>query len=171
MWGAIVTQYFRSVAVNQNAPRWNVIREAYRGLPPFNSSQRKPDLAAVAAYFMAPPAGQVFNLQHRDTLWVEGKAPNKDTPAGWKTLVNETVARLNISHLTRQLFLILAIGIKAIRFIWDPVTPAVPGAVRLFIRGRGRIWTWIVGQQLQVVHCGTGICYIGFTDSSSGRRK
>jgi len=139
MWGAIVAQYYGSVAVNQNAPRWNVMREAYRGLMPINPSQRKPDVAVVA-HFTVPPAGHIFNLQHRDSLWVECKAPNKDTPSEWKNLVNEAVVRLNNSHPTRQLFLIFAIGIKAMVFLWDPVTPAVPGAVGLFIRGHGHIW-------------------------------
>ena len=88
MWSAIIAHYFVSIAVNPNVPRRNVIREPYRGLMPLNSSQRKPDMAAVVAHFMPPLAGQNFNLQHRDALWVECKAPDKDTPSGWKNLMN-----------------------------------------------------------------------------------
>lgn len=141
MWTAIVGLYYGSAAVNQGAPRWDVIREAYRGLIPFQPSQQRPDVAAVIAYFIAPPAGQMVTLRHRDGLWVECKAANKDNPSGWRNLMNETVVRLNNSHPTRQLFLIFAIGIKAMVFLWDPVTPRVPGAAGLFIRGRGRVWT------------------------------
>lgn len=138
MWGAIIAHYHRSIAVNPMGPRWHVIREAYRGLIPFNPSQKKPDVVAALAYFTAQPAAQNFTLQHRDGLWVECKAPNKDIPSGWKDLMSQAAVRLNTSHPTRQLYLIFAIGLRAMVFEWDPVTP---GAVGLIIRGKGHTWT------------------------------
>jgi len=142
MWNAIFNLYYGSIAVHPFAPRWTVIREPYRGLPPLNLSQKKPDVVAVVAKFQ-----QAIGLQHRDTVWVECKAPNHDTPSRWKNLINEATVRLNNAHPTRRLFIIFAVGLKLMVFLW---LPQAAGGVGLTIRGHGRNWT--LDPRIQPLH-------------------
>lgn len=61
----------------------------------------------------------------RDLLWIECKAPNPDVPTSWKRVIDEAAERLRIAHPTRRVYLILAIGLKWMPFLWGPVAPTL----------------------------------------------
>lgn len=98
--------------------RWAIDREAYWGYLPLGPSHTKPDLVAVKMIQIFP--GQLDLLPRinlRDFLWIECKAAMEDTPSRWKNALVEAATRLDTAHLTRAVFLIIAIGWKTINFL------------------------------------------------------
>lgn len=59
----------------------------------------------------------------RDILWVECKAPSHDAPNEWNAVIKEATERLAIAHPTRNVWLILATGLKWIVLYWNPLAP------------------------------------------------
>jgi hypothetical protein len=94
----------------------------------------------------------------RDVLWVECKAPEEDTPAGWKNLMMRAGARLEEAHPNRMLYVILAIGLKWMFFKWDPLSPRPP--LQVLADNRTGVWNMspyyhyesAVAGQFHVIH-------------------
>lgn len=84
-----------------------------------NLSEHNSKVLVVRLNYL-PPTGNTF--AQCDYLWIECKPSAQDSPSGWKNLLNETTRRLDDAHLTRQIFVIAAIGPKLMAFVWDPNT-------------------------------------------------
>lgn len=74
----------------------------------------------------------------RDALWVECKAPSKDQPYQWNNVLDEAVTRLHVAHSTRNIFLILNVGLEWIMLYWDPQNPAPAGQNLRLVDAQGR---------------------------------
>ncbi|KAH8747450.1 hypothetical protein F5883DRAFT_396677, partial [Diaporthe sp. PMI_573] len=123
-WHDIIRTYFPARQTAQ-ATVYHVITQAYRGLPPHLNQRAKPDVITVKVNRILP--GLVTALCKRDIFWVECKAPSKDQPNEWSTVMNEAVSRLEIAHSGRALYIILNVGLEWLPFYWDPNNPAGPG--------------------------------------------
>ncbi|KAK3937052.1 hypothetical protein QBC46DRAFT_268412, partial [Diplogelasinospora grovesii] len=64
--------------------------------------------------------GQGQRAEERDVLWIECKAPTRDRPGAWKDAIDEVVGRLAAAHPDRMVFLIIAVGLKWMPFVWNP---------------------------------------------------
>jgi len=82
----------------------------YRGYPPVNPSQIKPDLITVKLIATQALQNQPPQNISRDFLWIECKAASEDKPHSWKNVLNEATTRLQIAHSTQLVFLMIAIG-------------------------------------------------------------
>lgn len=120
-WEAICHMYFPQSARTAGGVKYLVRRDAYRG-PPAAPSSQKPDVVVVE--LATPQVGPdgLPRSRKRDILWVECKAPERDQPGAWKTVLNEATKRLNAAHPTRNVWLIVASGLKWMVFYWDPST-------------------------------------------------
>ncbi len=76
-------------------------------------------MVQVRLVFQVPHQPSLY--RRRDFLWVECESADKDTPDGWKDFIGEAVTRLDSAHPTRELFVVLAIGLKWIYLAWDPL--------------------------------------------------
>lgn len=120
-WAAIGAVYFPDHDPNntgQPIVTYLIPREAYRGLPPDDPEDQKPDVVVIRFMTIAnsfPP-----EATDRDILWIECKAPDEDVPNRWKLCMNQAVTRLNNAHPNRRVFLILTTGLKWMPFLWDP---------------------------------------------------
>ncbi len=145
VWEHIPRPYFPDRAPAVGADHYAIEREAYRG-PPAAASIHKPDVIVVR--LRAPPAPVVppvpgqrpQRAQERDILWIECKAPSEGAPNGWNSVMTEAVARLSSAHPTREVYLILAIGIKWMCFLWDPVNPLPMGSELHIISAGQTVW-------------------------------
>ncbi|KAF2188143.1 hypothetical protein K469DRAFT_748511 [Zopfia rhizophila CBS 207.26] len=149
-WGEICDLYFPKVAATPTGPRWSIDREAYRGYPPSNPSQIKPDLLAIQLTPGQTQPGQAPQFTARDYLWIECKAASEDKPSGWKNVLAESVTRLSIAHSNRVVFLIIAVGWKCMYFVWDP-NGTVQGQPQLFIRPSNNTQPWSVDARIKAV--------------------
>ncbi|KAJ2898297.1 uncharacterized protein MKZ38_004022 [Zalerion maritima] len=111
--------------VEANKKQYQILREAYRGLPPAAPYGVKPDVIVVRLQNIQQLPGQPPQSNERDILWIECKAPSLDVPHEWNRVLNEAVGRLDVAHPTRRVYLILAIGLKWMPFLWDPVAPTL----------------------------------------------
>ncbi len=104
--------------------KYLVRREAYRG-PAGQLSNQRPDVIVVQ---ITSPGGQPqpgANIR-RDILWIECKAPCHYQPNGWNSVMSEAVGRLRSAHPTRDLFVILAVGLEWMPFYWNPFNQQAP---------------------------------------------
>lgn len=147
-WGEICDLYFPKVAASDTAPRWSVDREAYRGHPPLEPSQVKPDLIVVK--FM-PEIIHNPNflplIDSRDFLWIVCKAATENTPSGWRNALAEAATRLDNAHPDRIIHLIIAVGWKCAFFVWDP-TNGLPRPA-IFIRPVSNQFPWLIDQRIK----------------------
>ncbi|USP74525.1 hypothetical protein yc1106_01799 [Curvularia clavata] len=130
--------------------RWNIRREAYRGLPPKKLSEVKPDIVTIRVTHAQP--GQASSDRHyRDYLWVECKKATYDNPHGWKDVLHESIDRLAIAHANRMVFLIIAVGYKCMWFVWDPLNqlPAQPAQPQLFITRADGTGNWLIDARIK----------------------
>ncbi|KAK4233454.1 hypothetical protein C8A03DRAFT_38832 [Achaetomium macrosporum] len=121
-WTAILVEYFvRLLPLGPHS--YSIDTQAYRGPNASQPNQHKPDVVVVKMQTTVNPAagGAPPRTVSRDILWVECKAPNHDTPSGWKDLIEEASDRLVDAHPNRMLFLIVGIGLKWMIFKWDPI--------------------------------------------------
>jgi hypothetical protein len=149
-WGEICALYFPKIAASATAPRWSIEREAYRGNPPLNPSQVKPDPIVVR---FLPTAVTNPNflpfVESRDFLWIECKAATENTPSGWKNALGEAATRLNNAHPDRMIYLIIAIGWRCAFFVWDPTnTMRRP---KIFIRPVSNQIPWLIDQRIKFI--------------------
>lgn len=146
-WHAICLLYFPETTNDPTGPIWSTVREAYRG-PSGAPSTYRPDILTIKMML----AGQTGALLKRDVLWIECKAPDKDAPFEWKDVIRETVERLESAHPNRELFVVLAIGLKWMYFAWDPQN-AVGRTPQLFMRRHsGRGAPWIIDPRIKAFH-------------------
>ncbi|KAH7308991.1 hypothetical protein B0I35DRAFT_463864 [Stachybotrys elegans] len=124
MWNAILSHYFPSTAAPGLPFQWIVGREPSRG-PAAPVSER----IKVTMSVLAPgPSGTLANDVERDYIWVECKAPSRDEPFEWKGAFDEAARRLDVAYRDREMFVIVAIGLKYIKLYWDgPRKLPLPG--------------------------------------------
>lgn len=77
----------------------------------------------------------------RDILWAECKAPDHDTPGGWKDLIEQATQRIAAAHPNRMLFVIFGIGLKWMFFKWDPVNAANASPLQILASNQNQAWT------------------------------
>lgn len=150
-WSHILGVYFptRAPAGQPAGMRYEIDREAYRGLPPVGGFQHKPDVVVVRiSNVQQAQAGQRPTSVKRDLLWVECKAPDHSAPNGWKNVMEEALVRLehahgrNASGGPRRVFFVLAIGMFWMPFLYDPTQPANSNPTPLHIlKADGNVWT------------------------------
>ncbi|KAK4096240.1 hypothetical protein N658DRAFT_46541 [Parathielavia hyrcaniae] len=80
----------------------------------------RPDHVVVRLWRSLNAGGQGSHVEFRDLLWVECQSPAHDTPARWKDLTEQTCDRLREAHPFREVFVILAVGLKWMFFKWNP---------------------------------------------------
>ncbi|GAB1317465.1 hypothetical protein MFIFM68171_07675 [Madurella fahalii] len=87
----------------------------------------------------------ITNVQHRpgsrptadssDIFWVECAASDElANPSGWSDLMRRAVNRLDVEYPAHRLFVIVAIGLRWMPFLWDPVESVVDGGLTLLWR-------------------------------------
>jgi hypothetical protein len=139
-WEKIPHPYFPERAATATAPRYSIDREAYRG-PSNNPLEHKPDVIVVRIHNVQQMAGQRPTAIERDVLWIECKAPVYHQPNGWHKVLGEAVDRLASAHPTRTVYLILAVGMEWMPFVWDPSNPAPAGQTMQMIKDvRTQVW-------------------------------
>jgi hypothetical protein len=149
-WKEICNLYFPNVAATPTDPRWAIDQKAYRGFPPSNPSQIKPNLIAIKMTPGQTQPGQVPQFDSRDFLWIECKAASHDTPSGWKNVLAESVELLSIAHPNRGVFLIIAVGWKCMYFVWDPIS-FVQSQQQLFIRASHNANIWFIDARIKAI--------------------
>ncbi|KAH8769053.1 hypothetical protein F5883DRAFT_643720 [Diaporthe sp. PMI_573] len=120
-WEALCHKYFPESAPAQGHPYYITRRDPYRGLFPDTPSTHKPDVVVVKLSTPVQGADNLWRDSKRDVLWVECKAPCHDTPSMWKRVIEEATERLKSAHSDRNVWLIVAIGLKWMVFYWDPM--------------------------------------------------
>ena len=111
-------------------------------MPPSYRWEYKPDVVVVELTTPQPGADGLLRSSKRDVLWVECKAPKHDNPAMWRTVIDEGTQRLKSAHPDRNVWLIVAIGLKWMLFYWDPTNAATnpfPMAIMMYDNTGG--WT------------------------------
>jgi hypothetical protein len=99
-------------------PSLAIFREPYRAREQQpGSTPTRPDMAVVRLDPALSLPRQPACYYGRDYLWVECKSGSYNTPSGWKNAINEATERLQLSHPTRALGLIMAVGIRCMFFI------------------------------------------------------
>lgn len=63
----------------------------------------------------------------------------------------EAVVRLTAAHSSRRVYLILAVGLKWIPFLWDPVAPLNPAGSPLCILKDNQRDTWPVDLRIHII--------------------
>lgn len=150
-WEAICQLYFPGTAQTAGGVKYLVRREAYRGMPPGHSWEHKPDVVVVKLSSPTPgPDGFVRSVK-RDILWVECKAPCHDQPGAWETVMSEAVGRLASAHPDRNVWLVLATGLKWMVFYWNPRVGQNPP---LSILSHDQRSSWPVDQRICVAPVG-----------------
>ncbi|TKA51024.1 hypothetical protein B0A49_13693 [Cryomyces minteri] len=147
-WLQICIVYFPSWTANPTGPRWAIERESYRGPPPLDPSQIKPDILAIKLTPGPPQLGQPPQFNARDFLWIECKAPKHDKPFGWKDALNEATQRLQHAHPGREVFLLIAIGLKCMFCVWDPIN-FIQQQPRLFVRSADNKIDWPIDPRIK----------------------
>lgn len=135
--------------------KYSVLEHPFRGLP-LSSTETQISDVVVLQMTHTNQAGGTKSTK-RDVLWVECKAPSKDQPYQWNNVMEEAVARLNVAHPTRSLFLILNVGLEWIMFYWDPINPAPAGQHLRLVDASGR-HHWDVDPRMRLVQA-AGIQY------------
>ena len=113
-WEHICSAIYPKTDITPNGITYSVNRESQRG-PLGMPKQYKVDVVVESVR----PAGNAPDVG-RDILWVECKAMVHDKPSGWKDLLKEAANRLAGAHHGRFVYIIVAVGWKAMLFHWDP---------------------------------------------------
>lgn len=146
-WLHICRVYFPDEPAVPGGPCYDIDREPYRGLPPAKPPGHVPDVVVVrCTNVTAVPGAPPVAASERDILWIECKAPCLDQPNNWTTVIGEVVERLKSAHPNRMVYVILAIGLKWMPFIWDPTVPGqqltnpAGGPLRVLKHNRSDSW-------------------------------
>lgn len=132
---------------------YDVVVQPYRGIPLDDNWKTRPDVVTVRIHQAIQQQGGQVAKVNRDLISVECKAPSKDQPSEWKNVMNKAVKRLDMTHRTISLFLILNVGLKWLIFYWNPTNPAVAGQHLRIINAAGTE-TWDVDPR---IHAPPGI--------------
>lgn len=138
-WEAICQLYFPGRATAPGGVKYLVRREAYRGLAPASTWEHKPDVIVVQLSNPTPGPDGFARSVKRDILWVECKAPSHDQPGAWSTVMTEAVGRLSSAHPNRNVWLVLATGLKWMVFYWNPTVGQNP-ALSILSHDRRTLW-------------------------------
>ena len=114
--------------------RYRIRREPYRGSAN-RVAEHRPDVIVIQV--TVPQQGQGLEVG-RDILWVECKASSENKPNGWNKVMEEAVDRLSVAHPTRNIHLILAIGIEWMMFEWDPTNLQSP--LQILAHNQAHAW-------------------------------
>lgn len=147
-WEAICQLYFPHAATTAGGVKYLVRREAYRGMAPASTWQHKPDVVVVRLTAPTLGADGLSRSVRRDILWVECKAPKHDQPNRWDEVMKEATERLSVAHPNRNVWLILATGLKWMVFYWDPNSP--PQNPPLQIISHNQQMRWAVDRRIHV---------------------
>ncbi|KAH7328096.1 hypothetical protein B0I35DRAFT_8404 [Stachybotrys elegans] len=151
-WGAIPRVYFPSRSTG--GLKYAVNRQAHWGLLSESLSGREPDNIAVRlCHIEQPQQGMPPSSYQRDVLWIECRASSNDTPAGWHAILTEAVEQLDVVHSPRKVYLIVAVGLKWLPFLWDPVASILDPSP-LVILGASLQDTWEVDPRVHVIDPG-----------------
>lgn len=85
--------------------------------------RKEPDVTVVRIRNIQHQLGMPPSSMQRDVLWVECRPPNQNSPGKWNNLMMQAVKPLAAVHPTRRVYLILAVGMKWMPFLWEPATP------------------------------------------------
>ena len=125
---------------------------AYRGLPPEDPYSQRPDIVVIRVQNIQQQLGMPPAASGRDILWVECKAPCHDIPTRWKDVIVEAADRLSVAYPVRRVYLILAIGLKWMPFLWDPVAPTLnPARSPLHILKDNQEETRVVDHRIHMI--------------------
>ena len=67
---------------------------------------------------------------------------------GWENVLGEIVSRQNSAYPLRRVYLILAIGLKWMPFLWDPEAPLNPAGSPLYIQMANGQGSWPVDPRI-----------------------
>ncbi|CAM1502300.1 Fc.00g042840.m01.CDS01 [Cosmosporella sp. VM-42] len=149
-WTAIPGVYFNAHQVA--GLQYAVTREAYRGVDPDHPDRTKPDVVVIRIQSTAQPPGFPPSVSQRDILWIECKQPRLTNPGGWKLVMSEIVDRLSASHQHGKVYVILAVGLKWMPFLWDPVPPLMnPAGGPLHILKANNQEAWPVDPRMHMI--------------------
>ncbi|RMD39481.1 hypothetical protein DV735_g5637, partial [Chaetothyriales sp. CBS 134920] len=125
VWGEIPRTYFPNRATTKSGIRYAVERESYRGVASHRQGIR-PDVVIIKLHTTIRQGRQQQRepkLAERDIAFIKCKAASEDVPNGWHSAIREAVKRLETAHAMRKIYLIIAIGLRWLPFLWDPTTP------------------------------------------------
>ncbi|KAH6850966.1 hypothetical protein B0I37DRAFT_372885 [Chaetomium sp. MPI-CAGE-AT-0009] len=138
-WDKIPRPYFPERGATSAAPRFSIGRETYRGAPGMPSGHR-PDVIVVRINNVQQEIGQRPTAIERDILWIDCMAPAHLQPSGWHTLLGAAVERLASAHPNREVFMILAVGMEWMPFMWDPINPLSAGQTLQLLKDDNQLW-------------------------------
>ncbi|KAK0726646.1 hypothetical protein B0T21DRAFT_385832 [Apiosordaria backusii] len=140
-WLAIPRRYFPDEPPAPVGPGphscYSIEAQPYRGAA--RPQDKKPDVVVIKFMNVVRVQGQT-QFERRDVLWIECKAPKKVVPNGWHTVLQEATERLIQAHSDRQVFLILAVGLYWMPFMWDPVNFGHQGQHLQMLQDNGQPW-------------------------------
>ena len=140
-WKDILDIYFPNHLDRPVGIRYRVHTGAPRG-PPGREGETRADVVVVQ---IATSQRGVEPVK-RDVLWVECGTPEEDQPKAWNKLMKQAVGRLTVAHPSRNIHLVLAIGIQWMLFEWAPGNQRSP----LQICAHSLRATWSVHPQIHV---------------------
>lgn len=147
-WSAILSEYFLRL-LPRGSHSYTI--DSYRGPAPGLPGGYHQHAIVVKKQTMVSPSpeGSQPLTVSRDILWVEYKAPNHDTPAGWKDLIEQASNRLAVAHPNRMLFVIFAIGLKWMSFKWDPIGAVNAPPLQILTNNHAQGQEWTLPPQLR----------------------
>ncbi|RMZ79185.1 hypothetical protein DV738_g3437, partial [Chaetothyriales sp. CBS 135597] len=150
VWGEIPRTYFPNRATTKSGIRYAVERESYRGSPP-NRQGIRPDVVMIKLHTTIRQGRHqqdVPKLAERDIAFIKCKAASEDVPNGWHSAIREAVKRLETAHPMRKIYLIIAIGLRWLPFLWDPT---IPLDTPLKVLKKNRRDCWLVDRRLRLI--------------------
>jgi hypothetical protein len=112
-----------AMATGSMGPSFVILLEAYRGRDRPAVTPKRPDVVAIQLFPGLSPLnsgqGPRQHQSHGHVL-VECTTAIHNTPSRWKDVIWEATERLYISHPTRPVGIIIAVGLYCMWFIWDP---------------------------------------------------
>lgn len=147
--------------------RYTIAREPYRTpvTPNPDEKKKRPDVVVIRLLNIQIQQGLTPLVAERDVLWIECKAPNLNAPYGWKTVLFDAVDRLAVAYDTRRVYLILAVGLRWLPFLWDPAVVQNPPLHILDNNGAER---WAVDPRVHPVPQAALAGQTHYIDSQSG---
>ncbi|KXX74857.1 hypothetical protein MMYC01_206701 [Madurella mycetomatis] len=146
--------YFQESDVALGRGCYSVRLERWVGLPlPDNTQQTGRTLVVEHITNFQYQLGSRPTADSSDIVWVECAASDElRNSCGWSNLMRRAVDRLNAEHPDHRVFVILAIGLKWMPFLWDPVE-SVCGQVLnpLWMLGGDRDGRYEVDHRMQIV--------------------
>ncbi|KAI0413568.1 hypothetical protein F5X98DRAFT_351839 [Xylaria grammica] len=148
-WATICNRYFYDVFVPPNY-RYIVRSGSCHGQG--RPSEVRPDILVIRITMAMAPPGPYPHGIYRDCVWIECKAPNLDLPRGWRLVMKQAITRLEVAHPNRRLYLLLAIGLRWMMFVWDPTVQRDQNTPLLEIVMADAQETWSVDSRVYHIH-------------------